>query len=150
MPSSLVGVAGKVAYSLPLRHQLDQSSTVEFGDWLVRPLLFDFKSHAFNSEGAFFARILQEVRRRVDITIRRRPKDAWSNPVTLKANWFQELASHPTLSLSDFEDALGYIFDRMGSPLEQIRLVLLLDEMDETLEHALDSISVQSIARSDL
>jgi hypothetical protein len=54
--------------------------------------------------------------------------------VRLDAGWFEDLASAPALSLRDFEEALGYVLDQLDAPGEPVRLVLLLDEMDETLD----------------
>ncbi len=41
----------------------------------------------------------------------------------------------PILSLREFEDAIGHILDQLGTPLQPARLVLMLDEMDETIGH---------------
>lgn len=125
---------GKSSLLMAVAHQLRQPEAGEAGDWLALPLLFDLKGSFFDSVGAFFAQVLNEVRRRVDVTARRRPADAWPTPVRLDAGWFEGLADAPALSLRDFEDALGYILDQLDVAGKPVRLILLLDEMDEALD----------------
>ncbi len=125
---------GKSSTLIALAHQIRELPANDTTDRLALPLMLDFKSGEFDSAGSIFAHILHEVHRRVDATARRRPQDAWPNPVMLEADWFHTLSASPSLSLSDFQDALGYILDQLGTPLQPVRLVLLLDEMDETVE----------------
>jgi len=127
---------GKSSLLVALAHQLRQPETVESGDWLALPILFDFKSSSLDSEEACLAEILEQVRRRVDKSVRRPPRDAWPNPVELDAPWFRELVQAPSLSARDFADALGYLLDELGTPLRPVRLALLCDEMDELVDHS--------------
>lgn len=89
---------------------------------------------------SFFAHILTELCRRIDVNTRRRPTDAWPTPVHLDAGWFTELAVQPALVLRDFEDAIGYLLDQLAAQqvtvVAGIRLILLLDEIGETLDEA--------------
>lgn len=124
---------GKSSLLAALAHQLRQSDTIEAGDRQALPLLFDFKGSSLDSAEAFFALILKEVCRRVDVTARRRPADAWPATFRLDAGWFEKLAKALKISLRDFEDALGYILDQLDALGKPVRLVLLLDEVDETL-----------------
>jgi len=125
---------GKSSFLLALHEKLSKNSAADVVDCQALPILFDFKSASFASEQHFFAYILQEIQRRVDVNARRRPADAWSNPVKLDAEWFIELSQSAELTLRDFEDAIGYILDQIDDPLQPVRLVLLLDEVDETLD----------------
>ncbi|MBN1147042.1 MAG: AAA-like domain-containing protein [Anaerolineales bacterium] len=124
---------GKSSLLVALAHQLRQPETVEGGDWIPLPLVFDFKSSALTSAGGCLVEILEAVRRQVDVSVRRRPRDAWPKAVPLDAAWFQELRQARELSLRDFQDAIGYILDQISDPMQPARLVLLLDEMDELL-----------------
>lgn len=128
---------GKSSLLMALGEQLRQQpvQTGE-GDWLALPLYFDFKAAAFPSVEAFFARILADLCRRVDSNARRRPADAWPTPVRLEAGWFTTLAAQPELTLRDFEDAVGYLLEQVATSQAGVRLVLLLDEVDETLDEA--------------
>ncbi len=128
---------GKSSLLQALGHQLRQQpvQTGE-GDWLALPLYFDFKAAAFPSVEAFFARILADLCRRVDSNARRRPADAWPTPMRLEAGWFTTLAAQPELTLRDFEDAVGYLLEQVATPQAGVRLILLLDEVDETLDEA--------------
>lgn len=126
---------GKSSLLNALAHDLRQGwARPDGADWLALPLHFDFKAAAFPSVEAFFARILSELCRRVDLNTRRRPADAWPTPVRLDAEWFATLAAQPTLTLRDFEDAVGYLLDQLATLQATVRLVLLLDEVDETLD----------------
>lgn len=124
---------GKSSLLVALAHQLRQPETMETGDWIPLPVVFDFKSSALISVGGCLAEVLESVRRQVDVSVRRRPRDAWPEAVPLEAAWFQDLHQAQELSLRDFQDAVGYILDQISDPLQPVRLVLLLDEMDELL-----------------
>jgi len=127
---------GKSSLLNALAHQLRQPSTTDAGDWLALPLALDFKAMTLISVEEFFAQVLAEVRRCVDVATRRRPPDAWPTPVPLAAHWFEQLAESRTLTLRDFTDALGYVLDQLDQPRLPVRLVLLLDEVDETLDQS--------------
>ena len=88
---------GKSSLLSALAHQLRPTSIIASRDWRALPLLFDFKHKPFESEGAFFAHMLSEVRRRVDGAIQRRSQDVWSTMLTLEEDWFQTLAAQPIL-----------------------------------------------------
>lgn len=124
---------GKSSLLIALAYQLRQTTLPESGNYLALPLLFDFKSSTFNAAGEVFAQLLKEVRRRVDVTAPRRPSDSWGNQLRLDARWFENLADSKALDLREFEDALGYILDQLDTSGKFARLVLLLDEVDETL-----------------
>lgn len=121
---------GKTSLLNALAYQLRQPQTAALGDWRPFVVPFAFKTSALQSAEKCLAEIFNEARRRVDASVRRRPADAWPAAVKLDAPWFQALASAPALSLGDFQDALGYLLDQMGTPLEPVRAILLLDEMD--------------------
>lgn len=125
---------GKSSLLLALVHELKQSQEQYRGDFEVLPVCFDLKSDAFDSSGKFFSRLLGEVMRHVDGATRRRPSDAWPTAVSLEADWFIRLAGLPEISLRDFEDALGYIIDQFDKSGRSKRLVILFDEIDETLD----------------
>ena len=124
---------GKSSLMLALAYQLRQTETLEAGDWTPLIVPFDFKSSKLASEGGCLAELFESVRRHVDVSVRRRPTDAWPTPVALEAGWFLELQKAGTLSLQDFEDGLAYILDQIRVPDKPVRLVLLIDEMDEPL-----------------
>jgi len=127
---------GKSSLLNALAHQLRQPSTTDAGDWLALPLHLDFKAVALTSVEAFFAYVLTEVRDRVDADAVYRPADAWPTPVRLEADWFEKLAAAPGLSLRDFNRALGYMLKQLDTTSAPVRLVLLLDEVDETLDQS--------------
>lgn len=104
---------------------------------MVLPLLLDFKRHNFKSEVAFFATLLHEVRRRVDADSRSRLKDPSPVKVPLDQDWLDGLLTGdpPGLTLSRFEEALGYILDELHQAGGPTRLVLLLDEVGDTLRY---------------
>src|SRR5689334_19311538 len=89
---------GKSSLLNALAHQLRQPTASDTGDWLALPLCLDFKAVTLTSVEAFFTHVLTEVRRRVDVTTRRPPPDAWPTPVRLEAGWFEQLAAAPTLA----------------------------------------------------
>lgn len=127
---------GKSSLLIALHHYLRTSEAQE-GDHKALPLLLDFKRHNFQSETAFFAILLHEVRRRVDAGSRGRPKDPSPVKVPLDQNWLDALLTGdpPSLTLSRFEESLRYILDELYQSDGPTRLVLLLDEVDDTLRY---------------
>ncbi|MCP4360464.1 MAG: hypothetical protein GY796_20840 [Chloroflexi bacterium] len=127
---------GKSSLLLTLGHHLRQPETAVDGEWRPLPLFIDLKNGNFSTEEAIYAYVLNELCRRVDVNSRRRPKDAWPEPVSLEKDWFKLLLAESTLSLLDFQDGVGYILDQLSSPTKPARLILLIDEFDEVLGHA--------------
>jgi hypothetical protein len=127
---------GKSSLLLALHHYL-RTPEAQGGDHVVLPLLLDFKRHNFKSETAFFATVLHEVRRRVEAGSRGRPKDPYPVKVSLDGDWLDTLPTDdpPGLTLPRFEEALRYILDELYRADGPTRLVLLLDEVDDTLRY---------------
>ena len=125
---------GKSSLLNAVKHRLRQTATAEVADWRIVPVSFDMKSGSFDTSEAFFALILDDVCRRVDVASPQRPPEAWPEPVHLDAGWFEALRAAQVLSYRDFEKALGYVLDRLDSPAKPVRLILLLDEIDEVLD----------------
>jgi hypothetical protein len=124
---------GKSSLLGAIAYQLRQDITSHVGDCTILPVPFDFKSGNFKSSEAILVHLLREVQRRVDKNIRRRPPDAWLQPVTLDAGWFTVLAGGDKVSLRELEDCLGYILDQLHASGHQMRLGLMLDEVDEAI-----------------
>jgi len=128
---------GKSSLLAALHHRLRQPDARE-GDHVALPLLLDFKRYKFDSARAFFGTCLQEVRRRVDAASQGRLKDPCPVQVSLDQNRLDGLLAGdpPSLSLPQFERALGYILDKLAQKVGgPTRLVLLLDEVDQVLDY---------------
>ena len=126
---------GKSSVLKAISYQLREMESIDAGDWVPLIIPFSFKRSGLISEGGCLAEIFQEVVQRVDASVFRRPKDAWSEPIALEHPKFVELKSLSALSLQNFENGIGYILDLLSSPDQPVRLVLLLDEMDEPLDY---------------
>lgn len=125
---------GKSSSLVAVAHQLRQPATQTAGDWQALPIIFDFKSGEFSSAGHVFARLLHEVDRRVDVNVRRRPPDAWPETVVMDIPWFIELVKSESITLQDFEDSIGYILQQLSASGHHVRLVFLIDEIDDALD----------------
>jgi hypothetical protein len=127
---------GKSSLLAALHHYL-RTPEVLGGDHIVLPLLLDCRGHNFASETVFFSTLLQEVRRRVDAGSRSRPRDPSPVKVPLNQAWLDSLLADdpPGLTLSQFGEALDYILDELYQVDGPTRLVLLLDEVDDTLRY---------------
>ncbi len=125
---------GKSSVINVLAHELGQSEIIESHDFRPLPLCFDFQSKRFQSVGAFFAHMLREVCRLIDGAVPHPSQTVLPSPIQLDEEWFQNLVDRDALASHQFEDALGYILDQLATPKQPARLVLLLDEMDETVD----------------
>jgi len=125
--------SGKSSLLAALHHYLCQPETHK-GDHLVLPILVDFK-RTFSSEAAFFAHLLQEVRRRVDANSRSRLRDPSPVKVSLDQSWLDSLlTSDPRgLSLTKFEEALSHVLDQLYQADGPTRFIFLMDEVDDVL-----------------
>ncbi|MCC6190318.1 MAG: ATP-binding protein [Anaerolineales bacterium] len=124
---------GKSSVLATVGHLLRQASA-DAADWEAWPIPFDIKSGEFAAAGEVFARLLYETVRRIDVNARRRPADAWPHPIRLEAPWFADLAGASALNLQGFEDCLDYILRQLEADGHQVRLVFLIDEIDDTLD----------------
>lgn len=127
---------GKSSLLIALHHYLCKPEAQK-GDHFVLPILIDFKEHSFSSEAAFFATVLQEVTHRVDTGARSFVRDPSPVKVSLDQNWLDKLLTDnpPGLSLSQFKEAWGYILNELCPAEGPTRLVLLLDEVDDSLRY---------------
>ena len=113
--------------------QLRNLSTAGSSDWTALPVLLDLKASPLASPEAFFSLLLDKLHSQVDVTARQRPPNAWPSPVRLDAGWFEQLLKKSAISIHEFEDALGYTLDKLDTLGQPVRLILLLDEFNETL-----------------
>jgi len=127
---------GKSSLLAVLHDRLRKPELIQ-GDCLTLPIKLDFKRYKPASEAASFATILQEVRRRVDVASRSRPRDPSPVKVTLDQDWLDSIPTGdpPGLSLYQFEEALRHILDQLDEAGGPTRLVLLLDEVDDVLRY---------------
>lgn len=127
---------GKSSLLLALQHELRQMRA-DIGDHLVLPIIFDFKGHNFVSERDFFAALLDQIQYRVDATVSNPSNDASPVRVTLDhARLTRFRTGEPTgLSLSQFEEALDYILDRLYRAGGPTCVAILLDEVDDALRY---------------
>lgn len=125
---------GKSSLLSVLAHHLRDPNTQAAGDWIPLPIYFDFKESSHSSAGEVLARLLAEVRRHTDQTVRRPAKNAWRKLIKVHKPWFAKLTEKPELKLDELQDCLAEILELLPSPQGDVRLVLLLDEMDEPVE----------------
>lgn len=145
---------GKTSALNALAHQLRQGTIMESADSLALPLYIDFKAGSFDSAGAVFALILNRVYRQINMAIRQATVPLWPTSLRLGARWFERLLTVSELSQNDLEDGLGYILDQLDTPTTPVRLILLLDDIDNSCDQpwtdALYSQSRALICNSDL
>lgn len=127
---------GKTSLLMALHHELSASQASQ-GEQVVLPILFNFKKYNFVSEATFFASLLQEVRRRVDVHAHSVPKDSCPVKVILDDVWLDGLLTGmpPSLPLHRFQEALTYIMAQLYQEGGPTRLVVLLDEVDDCLRY---------------
>lgn len=126
---------GKSSFLAALAHTLNQPDLAGSGDWRPLPLPIDCAPLTITTPGDFLAQVLLALRSLVDARLVRQPTVAWPPPVSLDAAWFAQLAAAPTLSLREFSDAVAYVLDQMPTDLLPVRLILLLDEVDQLVGH---------------
>jgi len=117
-----------------LADQLRQPVILETDARLALPFYIDLKARTFDSAGAVFAFILDRVYRQISRVVHQHSYGLWPTPLRLGACWFEKLLSTPTLSARAFEDGLGYLIDLLDLPALPVRLVLMLDEIDGSLD----------------
>ncbi|MEM7130872.1 MAG: CHAT domain-containing protein [Chloroflexota bacterium] len=138
---------GKSSFLRYVAHGLLADHAASSGHWLGLPLFFDFKEAGFESVDGFLAHLLNEIRIRCDADEWLPPEDDWPQKVKLDAPQFREMIEKNALSLSEFEQGLQYIFRCLDEVQPDACLILLLDEMDETVELAW-SVDLQNRLRS--
>lgn len=127
---------GKSSLLNAIAHQLCQPETTDAGDFTVIPISFDFKILAEDIESAdvIYAYILKEIYSSLDANSSYRPKNAWAQPVQLNEEHFLELTKQSAISLRDFQEGIGHILKQHDAATQHIRLVLLLDEIDNVID----------------
>ncbi|MEZ4730259.1 MAG: AAA family ATPase [Caldilineaceae bacterium] len=126
---------GKSSFLAALAHTLGQPAGADTGDWRPLPLAIDCAPLTITAPGEFLAHLLLALRRLVDRRLVRHTPHAWPPPVALDAAWFTQLTATPALSLQDFTDAVAYMLDQLPTDLLPVRLILLLDEVDQLIGH---------------
>lgn len=103
----------------------------------VLPILMDFKEFVFSSEGQFFATLLNEVWRRVDLNGQTLVDDPSPVQISIEPVRLAELgiSTMQELNLDRFAIALRAILSQLEAVGGPSRLVLLLDEVDDTLDY---------------
>jgi hypothetical protein len=124
---------GKTSLLLALAQQLRQQAQQESGDYRALPLYIDFKAGSFDSAEAVFAFILNRVYRQINVMMHDHSAQRWPMPLRQGNRWFEQLVNAPTLTQHDFEEGLSYLLDQLTTSIMPVRLVLLLDGIDQSL-----------------
>ena len=54
--------------------------------------------------------------------------------VALEIQWFIEFSKSDNLTLQEFEDSIGYVLQQLSASGRHVRLVFLIDEIDDALD----------------
>ena len=127
---------GKSSLLNAIAHQLRRPETTDAGDFIVIPITVDFKALAETIESAedIYAHLLKEIYSLVAANTSFRPPDAWHLPAQLTEKHFLGLTEKSAISLRDFQACIGYILDQLDAWNQHVRLVLLLDEIDNAID----------------
>lgn len=127
---------GKSSFLEVVSDRLDVIQNTSSFRYRSLPVLLDLKSKEFDSPGRIFSQLLHCLLSRVDVNQEWRISKAWGNLVDLDAPWFRNLSDKPSLELDEFEKGISYILKSLDQASPEnlpVRLILLLDEMDEIL-----------------
>jgi len=129
---------GKSSLLRAIAFRLCQQESRNENYLIAMPILFDFKSESdtFKSVGEVFASIFREIYRCVnDEVFHSRSNNSNYRSIGTKAKWLSALATKPEMKFTDFEEGIEYIVDQITANNQRMLLILLLDEIDEALEH---------------
>lgn len=113
---------GKSSLLNAIAHHLSQPETMNTGDWIALPALFDFKSKVdtFDSVEMILAWFLKHIQRQAG---------RYALHITDKG-----YSAASAISFEVFEQEIESLLDNLET--SNVRLVLLLDEIDEALERS--------------
>ena len=130
---------GKSSFLNAIAFQLCQRETIENGDYIALPILFDFKSVAdtIQSVEEVYVHFLKEIYHQLDAYLSHQLVEHLSAHLRQITKLFLEdpTKTNP-ISLDDFKIRIKNIFEQFNSYAQRVRLVFLLDEIDVTLERS--------------
>jgi hypothetical protein len=127
---------GKTSLLMSIAHHLNISKQTNDTHWQALPIFFDFQSRRFSSQENFYATILNEIRRRVDLLAPDKPETVFSEQILIDSE-IRSLCQSSDISLYDFQQAVKQILTQLDKPGRRVRLVLLLDEVDRIISQGL-------------
>lgn len=127
---------GKTSLLMAIADKLWKNQSTAKNQWRAFPILFDFQSCTFDSPEAFYSKILNEVRCRVDILAPDKPDDVWPSPITLDSG-LRALCNNHHITHGELSQSLKQILTQLDKPGSRVRLVLLLDEVDRIIAQGL-------------
>jgi hypothetical protein len=127
---------GKSSLLLALQQQLvERLDVAQTGEIHVLPLMLDFKALRLDAHQHLFAQVIEELRwtMRPTRSLRRRGPHL---PLELDDALLDQLypPGQPPASLNTFRRAIGDVIDRAFDVYGELRLVLLIDEIEEALD----------------